>query len=284
MLLEKLFTPMKINGCEISNRFVVPAMVVNYCNYNGTLTEKFIAYHEAKAKGGWGLIITEDYGVNKNAGGYDRIPGLWNDEQIEKNIEFTDRIHKLGSKVFCQIYHAGRQAHQGVNGGVQPMAPSPIPCAIKRELPRALRVDEIKQIIEDFGDCALRAKKAGFDGVEIHSGHGYLLAEFLSPYSNKRTDEYGGCLTNRVRIVHEIIDNIRSKVGREFPLTIRFSADEDVDGGRTMAETRILAKMFEEWGIDAIHMSTGCYGSYDKGVVSTMYVDYAWTVDYAEEI
>lgn len=280
----KLFSPMAIGNCTIQNRLVVPAMVMNYCNVDGTLTEKYMAYHEEKAKGGWGLIITEDYAISEKAKGYDRIAGLWNDVQIEANIEFTKRIHQYDSKIFAQIYHAGRQSHSGVNGGQRPVAPSSIPCPWKRENPEELSLEEINQIVNDFGDCALRVKKSGFDGVEIHAGHGYLLAQFMSTYSNKRTDDYGGCLENRARIVKEVIANVREKVGADYPVTIRFSTDECKEGGRTIAESRVLAKWFEAWGVDAIHSSTGIYGSYEQNIVSNMYVSNAWNIDNTEEI
>ncbi len=284
MTLKKLFTPMKIGNVEIPNRMVVPAMAMDYNNYDGTLTEKYMAYHEEKAKGGWGLIITENYTISEHAGGLDRIAGLYNDDQIALNKEFTDRIHKYPTKIFCQIYHAGRQTNPMVNGGGEVISASPIPCPWNRQLPRPLTVEEIHKIVEDFGDTALRAKKAGFDGIEVHAGHGYLLAQFLSPYSNKRVDEYGGCLANRARIVHEIIDNIRSKVGKDFPVIIRFSAVEMKEGGRTIAESRILARWFEEWGFDGIHSSTGTYSTNYQSIVSHMYTDLAWAVDYAAEV
>lgn len=284
-MFNKLFSPQKINVCEIPNRLAVTAMVANYCNEDGTATDKYIAYHEAKAKGGWGLIITEDYAVNKNAMGYKYIAGLWNDEQIESHKKLTDTIHKYETKIFAQIYHAGRQSCSFVNGGMQPVAPSAIPCPWLRELPRELTIPEIEQIIEDFGDCALRVKKAGFDGVEVHAGHGYLLAEFMSTYVNKRTDKYGGCLDNRVRIIKEIYDNVRSKVGKDFPITIRFSAYEGVEGGRDIAESRVLAKLFEEWGFDALHVSNGAYGDHNKGgIVAPMYYPHAFNADLAAEI
>ncbi len=284
-MFQRLFSSKKINGCEIPNRLAVTAMVANFCNTDGTATEQYISYHEAKAKGGWGLIITEDYAVNEHAMGYKYIAGLWKDEQIESHRQLTERIHKYDSKIFCQIYHAGRQSNSFVNGGVQPFAPSAIPCPWLRELPRELTVNEIKQIIEDFGDCALRAKKAGFDGVEVHAGHGYLLAEFMSTYVNKRTDLYGGCLDNRLRIIKEVYDNIRSKVGKEYPVTIRFSAYEGFEGGRDMSESRVLAKLFEEWGFDALHVSNGAYGDHNRGgIVAPMYYPHAFGVDNAAEI
>ena len=283
-MLEKLFSPLKINNCKIPNRLVVTAMVTNYCNEDGTASNRYIAYHEAKAKGGWGLIITEDYAVNQHAMGYKNIAGLWDDKQIESHKQLTETIHQYDSKVFCQIYHAGRQSSHLVNGGVQPAAPSAIPCPWLREIPHELTIFEIEQIVRDFGACALRAQSAGFDGIEIHAGHGYLIAEFMSTYANKRTDKYGGCLDNRLRFLKEIYESVRSNVGDDFPVIIRFSADEAVQGGRDISETRVIAKLFEEWGIDALHVSTGVYGDHNKGIVSPMYVPHAWTVDLAAEV
>lgn len=283
-MLKKLFTPMKINNLVIPNRLAVTAMVVNYCNEDGSATERFIRYHEEKAKGGWGLIITEDYAVNENAKGYAYIGGLYADSQIESHKRLTDRIHQYDTKIFCQIYHPGRQTSHFVNGGVQPVAPSAIPCPWCRDLPRELTKEEIKVIVSQFGDCALRAKKAGFDGVEVHSAHGYLLAEFLSPYSNKRVDEYGGSFENRTRILREVIADIRSKVGNDFPVTVRISGDEMVEGGRTINESLELAVLIEELGFDAIHVSSGVYGNYNKGIVSTMYSEHGWTVDFAAQV
>ncbi|MBF7097888.1 oxidoreductase [Alkalibacter mobilis] len=283
-MFTKLFSPIKINECEIPNRLAVTAMVANYCNDDGTASDRYIAYHEAKAKGGWGLIITEDYAINDHAMNFTNAAGLWEDSQIESHKRLTDTIHQYESKIFAQIFHAGRQSNPFVNGGMQPVAPSAIPCPWHKQIPRELTISEIEKFVDEFGDTALRAKKAGFDGVEIHAGHGYLLAEFLSHYVNKRTDKYGGPLDNRARIIKEIIENIRSKVGSDFPVTIRYSADEAVQGGRTIAETRVLARLFEEWGFDALHISSGVYGDHNKGIISPMYVDQAWTVDYAAEI
>ncbi len=283
-MLNNLFSKGKIGNCEIKNRLAVTAMVTNYCDEKGMITERFIRYHEEKAKGGWGLIITEDYSVNEHCMGYKYIPGLYNDEQIPGNKEFTERIHKYGTKVFAQIYHGGRQSHAGVNGGVQPIAPSAIPCPWCRDLPKEMTKADIRRVVNDFGECARRVKESGFDGLELHAGHGYLLAEFMSTYANKRTDEYGGCLDNRLRIIKEVYDAMRANVGDDFPITIRFSADEDMPGGRDIAETRVLAKLFEEWGFDALHVSGGVYGDYNRGIVSPMYEKHAWLADAAAEV
>jgi 2,4-dienoyl-CoA reductase-like NADH-dependent reductase (Old Yellow Enzyme family)/thioredoxin reductase len=280
-MLKKLFTPLRINGCEIPNRLVVPAMVTNYNNEDGTITERYIRYHEEKAKGGWGLIITEDYAVNEHAKGYKFIAGLFRDDQIFANRKLTERIHQYESKIFCQIYHPGRQSTHLVNGGVQPIAPSAIPCPLCRELPREITIDEIHMIVQQFGETALRVKKAGFDGVEIHGAHGYLLSEFLSPYSNKRVDEYGGCFENRTRFLREIMGSVRSKVGTDFPVIIRISLDEFIDGGRTIAESLELAVLCEELGFDAINATQCVYGG--KATLS-MHAPKAFIIDMVEQI
>lgn len=283
-MIKKAFQPIRIGNLEVPNRLVVPAMVVNYCNDDGTATEKFIAYHEAKAKGGWGLIITENYAVDPAGKGFTNIPGLWNDNQIEGHQILTNRVHQYESKIFAQIYHAGRQTSQYVIGQ-QPLAPSPIPCPSMQEIPHALTVDEIHDLIEKFGDCALRAKKAGFDGIEIHGAHGYLIAQFLSLYSNKRTDEYGGNLLNRMGFALEIIANIRLKVGNNFPIIFRVSGDELVPGGRNIEDTKAIAMILENAGVNALHVSAGVYGAgASHGIVPPAAISHGWIINLAGEV
>ena len=281
-MLKNLFSPMKIGKLEIANRLVVSAMVTLYCNNDGTATEQYIAYHEAKAKGGWGLIITEDYAIDPTGRGFPRLAGLWEDAQIESHAELTRRVHQYHSKIFAQIYHAGRQTNPLVIGR-QPLAPSPIPCPINRTIPHEMTIDEIHEMVEKFGDCALRTKKAGFDGIEIHGAHGYLIAQFLSSYSNKRTDRYGGNLPNRVRFALEVIANIREKVGRDFPIGFKISADEFVPGGRTIEETKAIAVLLQEAGIDVILVSAGVYGS-NAAITPSASTPQGWIVDFAEEV
>ena len=283
-MLDYLFSKGKIGNCELQNRLAVTAMVTNYCDENGMATEQYIAYHEEKAKGGWGLIITEDYAISPDARGYDLNSCLYNDELVESHKKLTERVHQYGSKIFAQIYHAGRQKRPNVNNFARPLAPSAIPCPWGRLVPIEMTKADIRRVVEDFGKCAKDARDAGFDGIEVHAGHGYLLAEFLSTYANKRTDEYGGCLDNRARIIKEVIDSIRANVGDDYPVMIRFSAEEDMPGGRDIAETRVLAKLFEEWGYDALHVSSGVYGDFNTGIVSTQYEKHAWVVPYAEEV
>ena len=284
MKFVHLFSPMKIGSCEIPNRTVVPAMVANMCPDNGMASEQYIRYHEEKAKGGWGLIITEDYRVNPNAGGYPHISGLWSKEQIPSHKRLTDTIHQYESKIFCQIYHAGRQATSAVNGGMQPVSCSPIPCPWNKEIPHELSVDEIHRIVKDFGITAGNAKEAGFDGIEIHAAHGYLIHEFLSPNCNHRIDEYGGSYPNRLRFLHEVYDACREAVGADFPIMVRISAEEETEGGRKFQDTRQILKEMESWGVDAIHLSIGMYGVLSSvGTVASHYAKHGWTVEFAAE-
>lgn len=284
MELKNLFSPMKIGTCEIPNRTVVPAMVANMCPDNGKASEQYIRYHEEKAKGGWGLIITEDYRINPNAGGYPHICGLWDEAQIPSHKKFTDVIHQYESKVFCQIYHAGRQANHLVNGGVQPVSCSPIADAWNKEVPHELTTAEIKQIVQDFGVTAGNAKKAGFDGIEIHAAHGYLVHQFLSPNCNHRIDEYGGTYLNRTRFLKEVFETCRAAVGPDFPIMVRVSAEENSEGGRKFHETRQILLDLEAWGADAIHLSNGMYGVISSlGIVASHYQHHGWNQDFAAE-
>ncbi len=282
-MLNHVFSPYTIKGKTIKNRFVVPAMVANYCTDDGFATEQYIAYHETKAKGGWGLIITEDYAINPYAKGFKGVAGLWKDEQIEGHTKLVERVHAAGSTIIAQIYHCGRQTNSAIIGKA-PVAPSPIPCPLNMETPHELTIDEIHELVEQFGDTALRAKKCGFDGVEIHGGHGYLIAQFMSPYTNKRADEYGGNLQNRMRFPLEIIENVKKKCGEDFIIGFRISGDEHIEGGRTIADTQTIAMMLEEAGIDLIHVSVGTYGSPDVAISAIYAFDHAWVVDYAEEV
>ena len=281
-MLKTLFSPMKIGMIDISNRMVVSPMVTDYCNNDGTATERYIAYHEAKAKGGWGLIITEDYAVDPSGKGFSCVAGLWDDSQIASHSELTKRVHQYSSKIFAQIYHCGRQTSHLISM-CQPFAPSPIPCPAMQELPEELKIDRIETMVEKYGDCALRAKKAGFDGVEIHGAHGYLIAQFMSPYSNKRTDKYGGHLLNRMRFPLDIVANVRAKTGKDFGVGFRISCDEFVPGGRSIEDTKAIAVLLEQAGIDVLHVSCGVYASVDK-IVPASSVPHGWLAGYAEEI
>lgn len=253
MKLDNLFSPVKIGTLELKNRTVVSGMSPHFCK-NGMPTEQFIRYHEAKARGGWGLVFTEDIGIFEDASTHESVCGLWSDDMIPGHAEFVRRVHAAGGKIGAQIYHAGREK-RAASHGTPLYAPSPIKAPVFVDIPLELTVEEIHNIVEAYGDCALRAKKAGYDIVEVHGAHGYLVNSFLSPFANKRIDEYGGCLENRMRFALEVIANIRQKVGRDYPLSIRISTQEYVDGGINIEESKLLAMMLEEAGVDVIHCS-----------------------------
>lgn len=281
-LLKNITQPIKFGPVEIKNRFIVSPMVMNFCTEDGMCTERFAAYHETRAKGGWGLIITEDFAVTPKGKGYDFLPGLWKDEQIEGYKELTDRVHKHGAKIYAQIYHAGRQTSAEITG-CQPEAPSAIECPAKREIPHELTTEEVKKLVTCFGDAALRAKKAGFDGVMVHGAHGYLINQFLSSYSNKRVDEYGGCFFNRVRFLMEIIADIRSKVGDDFGVDLKLSGQERVPEGMTIVDTMTVAKMAEAAGVNSINISSGVYATGYTQVQPSVF-GHGWLLDDAAAV
>ncbi len=250
------FQPGKIGKLELKNRLIVPAMVTNTCTADGLPTERFIQYHEEKAKGGWGMIITEDYAITPYAGGFRDLAGLWADSQIPAHTEFVDRIHQQGAKICCQIYHAGRQTNSKVNG-VQCMAPSPYKDPPSFENPKEMTKEDIEETIEAYKEAAIRAVKCGFDAVEIHGAHGYLINQFNSPYSNKRADEYGGSTWNRTRFGREVIHAVRQAVGPDYPILFKLTTEEFVAGGLRIAEGREVARIYAKEPVDAITISQG---------------------------
>lgn len=260
-MLDYLFSEWSLGKVRLKNRLVVSPVTTLFCTEDGMATERYIRYHEERARGGWGLIIAETYVVDPKGKGYRLLPGFWEDAQIESHRALTERVHRYDTKIFAQLYHSGRQTTGEVTGA-QPVAPSPIPCPVKKDVPHELTLDEVRDLVEKFGDAALRAKKAGFDGVQIHGGHGYLIDEFMSSYSNKRTDAYGGSFYNRMRFPVEIIQNIRAKCGDDFAVDIKISGDEIAPGGMTIEDSKAAAIFLEQAGVDSITVSVGVYESW----------------------
>lgn len=282
-MFDHVFSPITIKGKTIKNRFAVPAMVTDFCNEHGTATERYLAYHEEKAKGGWGLIITEDYNVSPEGHGFRCTAGLWNDKQIASHSELPKRVHRYGTVILAQIYHCGRQTNSRAIPGLKPRSSSAIMCPFGDEIPDPLTTEEVKEMVSWYGDTALRAKKCGFDGVEIHGAHGYLIAQFFSSYSNKRLDEYGGNFWNRTRFAREIIQDIRRKCGDDFIIDMRISADEFVEGGLTLEDAKAIAVMMEQAGLDMIHVSIGTYLSVDLNIASS-FSGHGWFADWGKAV
>lgn len=255
---EKLFEPIKIGTMEVKNRLVMAPMVTNYAESDGSVNERFKAYHTARAKGGVGLIIVEATFVHPRGKGFSNELGIDKDTLIGKLTELTDTVHEHGAKIAVQLYHSGRQSYSAVTGG-QLFAPSPLACPVCGETPLEMTKQDIEEIIAAFGEGARRAKAAGFDAVEIHGAHGYLIDQFLSPYSNKRTDEYGGTFENRARFPFEVLAQVRDTVGQDYPIIYRLSSEEFVEGGLTIEDTKKFATMLVDQGVDAIHVTGGVY-------------------------
>lgn len=282
-MLDKLFSPITINGKTLKNRCVVTPLLVNYCEEDGTCTERFTAYHEAKAKGGFAMIVTENIAVTPAAKGYQWIPGLWKDEHIPCFKAMTDRIHQYDTVIIGQLNHPGRQASEKF-AKAQSWAPSAIPDPYhNQEMPHEMTIEEIHKTVSDFGDAAKRAKEAGFDGVELHGAHGYMIPQFLSMYTNKRVDEYGGDLFNRMRFLMEIIQDVREKCGNDFIVGYRFSADERVTGGLTIEDTKAIIPYLDEAGIDYFSVSIAVNATDDQ-MIPSMYYRHGYQTDYAKEI
>lgn len=260
-----LLTPINIGSMEVKNRIAFPPMVTGMAGPDGKVTKEHVAWYEARARGGAGLVIVEFTSVMQGGAAAVTL-GMWDDSFIPGYKELTDKVHACGAKVFVQLSHAGRQTQSAFIGGRLPVAPSAISCPMMepmtREIPKELSLEEIEEIIERFGQAAGRAKEAGFDGMELHGGHGYLIAEFMSAYSNKRHDAYGGDLEGRMQFPLQIIKRVKTVAGKDFQLSFRYSGNEHVPDGRTIDESRRIAPVLERAGVDCLHITAGVYESF----------------------
>ncbi|MDE6124429.1 MAG: FAD-dependent oxidoreductase [Eubacterium sp.] len=328
MEYEKLFSPMKIGNVEIKNRIVMAPMMMGFGQFNGNATEKMINYYEERAKGGTGLIITEITRVNDltGASSFGQLAAS-KDRNIESISHLAERIHKHGAKIFVELHHPGRQnVNLMINtvpisvlcdnimpknlyskllyGSIVPLGKKLVekdlffrtvsPSKSNRSkfaesANKALSVSQIKKIISQFGDAARRVKKASCDGIELHASHGYLIQQFLSPETNKRTDQYGGNLENRMRFLLEIIDDVRNKCGNDYPVIVRLTVDEmydkigDSNKGYTLSEGIEMAKILEKKGIDAIDVSSAGYDTFNYWLEPTTF-ECGWRKNLAAEI
>lgn len=313
MSYETLLSPFKIGELELKNRTVMTAAEVSLGQTDGTPTEKLMAYYEERAKGGVALIIPGITRVNDDgaASTYTQL-AMSHDYHIEPMREFVERIHSHGAKLGLQLHHPGRQGYSssihslpmvipmlkvfpGMLGSIFKCTPIlmklekqgklwPVQAPSKCELAnhgamkvREMSRREIKKLIGDFIDAAERCKKAGVDLVELHGGHGYIIQQFISPLTNRRTDEYGGCFENRMRFITEIIDGIKDRCGKDYPLMVRLTADEMYDRighagkGYDLEYGKLVAKRLEELGVDAINVTSACYDAYNYWLEPTSF-------------
>lgn len=261
MTYPKLFSPLKIKNLTLKNRSVLPGLTSNYSSEKGEVTEQLIEFLKKRAEGGAGLIFVESVFVDWSGKAAPRQPGIHDDHLVEGFKKLTSAVHGAGAKIMPQLVHCGRQMTSSFSK-MQLWAPSAIPDPVVGEIPIEMTLADINYIADQFAQAARRSKEAEFDGIEIQAGHGYLISEFLSPYANKRKDDYGGSFENRFRFLKEILKRIRELVGDEFPIACRFNAEEYVDEGIHLAEAIQIAQEMEKYGVDFLDVSVSVKESY----------------------
>lgn len=253
--MSVLFEPSQINGMKLSNRFVRSATWEGMATEDGNCTPKLTQTMVDLAKGGVGLIISGHAYVQRVGQAGPWQLGIYKDELIPDLQEMTSAVHDQGGKIVMQLAHAGTIAVERLTGMI-PRAVSEFE-GLADSARNELSIDDIRELAGDFGKAAKRAQDAGFDGVQIHSAHMYLLSQFLSPKFNRRQDAYGGNLVNRSRALLEVLQNIRHQVGKDFPVLVKINCEDCTDGGMTLDESVLVGKMLVENGIDAIELSSG---------------------------
>ena len=254
--MRTMFSPLQIAGMEVKNRTFMAPMSLGYESQDGTINEKMEAYWLRRAQGGVGCIIVDATSVDPN------VPYLGNtlcfrsEESIQKYKSFTDKVHEYGCKIIPQITHPGPESVSAFYG-VAPLASSVYPNSMG-QMTREVALEEIPGIIDLYVKASLDAKRAGFDGIELHCAHAYmLLGSFLSPLRNKRTDAYGGSLLNRARLLFEVIDGIKAACGKDFPIVLRMSGSERDPQGNTLEDMKRLIPYLEQHGVDCFEISGG---------------------------
>lgn len=258
MDFKVLFTPYKIKGLDLKNRIVMPPMTTNLAGPDGFVTDNMIDYYAARARGGAGYIVVECACIEQAGKLMAMSPGIWDQDMVPGWKKLADACHKGGSKVALQIGHAGRQT-TSMFTYENPRGVSAVADPFLQEIPAEFTLDDLGDLLSKFGDAVTRALEAGFDAVELHMAHGYLLSQFLSPHSNKRTDEYGGSLMGRLKFPLEVVRKTRSIVGDTYPIQVRLNMEEAVPNGRKLEETMLLAPILQDAGVDCFHFTTSVF-------------------------
>jgi len=286
---ERLLSPGAIGKLKIRNRIVLAPMVRNYATPDGFTTRQQIDNYAARARGGVGLVIVEATFVHPGGKGWPQGLGIHHDKCIPGLADLVEAVKGWGGKIAIQLHHAGRQTASSTTG-TPLVAPSAIPCPVIGELPRELTTEEVVELVEAFAQAAVRAKQAGFDAVEIHMAHGYLVSQFLSPNTNRRTDKYGGDINGRMTFVLEIVQRTRELVGDDFPIIVRMNGEDFVENGLELDESKQTAQKLQAAGVDGLDISAGTYESTltPRGInvagLVPMYLPGGQLVKYAEQI
>jgi len=254
--MKTLFEETSINGMNLRNRLVRSATWEGMCEKDGRPTRKLIDFYRTLARGGVGLIITGYTFVRPEGKQLPGKMGIHTDDFAAEYESMTSAVHEAGGRIAIQLVHAGGQTDSG-NAGRRPLAPSSAETAQFPEIPAELTPSEIEEIVAAFGEGARRAKTWGFDAVQIHGAHGYLVNQFLSPLTNRRTDEYGGSIENRSRFLVEVYKAIREAVGSDYPVLIKLNAADNLESGLEVQDALFAARILSELGIDAIEVSAG---------------------------
>jgi len=269
--MSYLLKPLTIRSMNLANRLVMPPMATAKAGPDGKVSQALLDYCEEKSRGGFiSLIIIEHSYITPEGKASNNQLSVSDDAMIPGLRKLAEVIHRNGSKCAMQINHAGSAALKEVTG-TTPLAPSAIANPRRGDMPREITRKEIGDIVHAFKEAGRRVREAGFDAVEIHSAHGYLLNQFLSPLTNKRTDEYGGNISNRIRIHLQVIQAVRTAVGPDFPIQVRLGASDYTEGGTTIEDSKIAAQAFETAGVDIIHISGGFVGYTPPGLIGQGY-------------
>ena len=283
MHYQKLFEKGCIGGVEIRNRVAMTAMGNGLASWDGEASPELIRFYEDRARGGCGLIFTEFTRVDETSGACNPNQLCIATRKHVRSVQrMAERVHRHGARIFVQLHHGGREAPPALNDGKQPMGPSAILNKVNGLVSTEMTKEEIGYIIKKFVAAAVNCQKAGIDGVELHAAHGYLLGSFISPYTNKRTDEYGGSAQNRCRIVTEIINGIRTACGR-YPICVRINGSDFVEGGITLAYAVEVAKTLEAAGADALNVSCAIYETVPN-MIEPNYYEEGWRKELAKTV
>lgn len=261
--MKTLWDETKILDMKMKNRFIRGGLWEELATEEGHMTEELFKVYEDLAKGGVGTIITGYTRVVEEEMANPRMMGIYNDSFIEEYKEFTDMVHSYGTNIIMQIAYGGSQTNYKTEERVI-WGPSEVMHKSTKVIPKEMTKENIKYLIEAYGKAAKRIKKAGFDGVEIHTAHGYLLSQFLSPYYNRRADEYGGSIENRGRFLFEIYDEVRKIVGEDFPIWLKINSEDFMEDGLSFEDSMYIANKMVEKGIEVIEVSGGTRASYEN--------------------
>jgi NADPH2 dehydrogenase len=269
--MSYLLKPLNVRSMTLANRLVMPPMATAKAGPDGKVSQALLDYYAEKSRGGYiSLIIIEHSFITPEGRASENQLSVSDDTVIIGLRKLADVIQQNGSRAAMQINHAGSAALKEVTG-TTPLAPSSVANPRRGDMPREMSRKEIIDTVNAFTDAARRVKESGFDAVEIHSAHGYLLNQFLSPLTNKRTDEYGGAIANRIHIHLQVIEAIRSAVGPDFPVQVRLGASDYTEGGTTIEDSKFAAQAFEKAGVDIIHISGGFVGYTPPGLTGQGY-------------